>query len=254
MNKQVAKVEAGEAAPMLPVDPMVSMIERVAMDPNADLDKLERMLAMKERLEAKEAEKAFAVAFAQMQSDLPVIAERGEIKNRNGDVQSTYPLWEDVNAALRGPLSDHGLSMSFDRRKEDGKTFIGCIVTHDLGHSRRAEIDLPRDTSGSKNDVQGEGSTVAYGQRYSSKMLINWVSAGTEDDDGAASGARDTISADQYIVLRDALEVSGMEERKFYMAFGHRDPDNADLHVFPANRFDEAIARLKKYTEAKANA
>lgn len=168
--------------------PMVAMIERIAMDPSIPIDRLEKMLAMKERMEEQAAARAFAEAFSRMQSALPVIPERGEIRDRSNKVQSTYPLWEDVNAALRGPLADNGLSMSFDRRKEDGKIFIGCVCTHKLGHSQRAEIDLPRDDSGSKNAVQGEGSTVSYGQRYSSKMLFNWVSEGTEDDDGVRAG------------------------------------------------------------------
>ena len=37
---------------LLPAGPMVSMIERIAMDPNADLAKLERMLELKEKHEA----------------------------------------------------------------------------------------------------------------------------------------------------------------------------------------------------------
>ena len=243
---EVAKFERAET---LPADPMISMIERLAMDPNADLDKLERMLAMKERMEQDAAKKAFAVAFAQMQADLPVIAERGKIKNKAGEVQSTYPLWEDVNAALRGPLSAHGLSMSFDRRKDDGKTIIGCIVTHEMGHSRRAEIDLPRDTSGSKNEVQGEGSTVSYGQRYSSKMLINWISEGTEDDDGQKAGRKTPITEKQFQDLRKLIENSGANEDSFLSVL------KIDaLHELPQSRFYEAEALLRRKMTAKGAA
>lgn len=246
---QVAKIEEQQTA--LPADPMISMIERVATDPSADISKLERMLEMKERMEAKEAERAFAMDFAAMQAELPVIPERGKIKNRAGEVQSTYPLWEDVIAALRGPMAKHGFSMSFDRRKEDGVTYYGCILMHRMGHSKRAEIDLPRDTSGSKNDVQGEGSSVSYGQRYSSKMAINWTSEGTEDDDGERAGAKDTVSPGQYIALRDKLEASGMNPVKFHTAFGHKDPANADLQLFSARLFDDAMKRLDAFMAAK---
>jgi hypothetical protein len=245
----VTKTEPRET--LLPADPMVSMIERIAMDPSSDLDKLERMMAMKERLEADAAKKAYASAFSVMQSQLPIIPERGKIKNKNGDVQSTYPLWEDVIAALRKPLADNGLSMSFDRRREDQRTFFGCIVTHEQGHSQRAEIDLPRDDSGSKNAVQGEGSTVSYGQRYSSKMLINWTSEGSEDDDGVAAAAANTVSAEQYVTLRDLIAETGTDEQKFHLAFGHKDPANADLKLFPAARFSEAKSMLLRKKENK---
>ena len=221
--------------------PMVAMIERIAMDPSIPIDRLEQMLAMKERMDAKAAEKAFAAAFAKMQAALPVIRERGEIKNKDKVVQSTYPLWEDVNAALRGPLSENGLSMSFDRRKEDGKTFIGCSVTHEMGHSRRAEIDLPRDESGSKNAVQGEGSTVSYGQRYSSKMLLNWVSEGTEDDDGTKAAVTDqNISEDQFDELQRLIDRAGIDESVVLTA-----EKIVALYFLPARRFAHVKAKLE---------
>ena len=38
---------------------VLALIERVALDPHADVEKLDRMMAMYERLKAKEAELAF---------------------------------------------------------------------------------------------------------------------------------------------------------------------------------------------------
>jgi hypothetical protein len=40
----------------------LALIERVALDPRADVEKLERMMAMYERLKAKEAELAYNAA------------------------------------------------------------------------------------------------------------------------------------------------------------------------------------------------
>ena len=242
---EVSKIEPSSEVQTSYGGSMVNMIERLVMMPDIPLDRLQQMLDMKERMDAKTAEMAFAAAFAKMQAALPVIAERGKIKNKDGEVQSTYPLWEDVNAALRAPLADNGLSMSFDRRKDDGKVVMGCIVTHEMGHSRRAEIDLPVDTSGSKNAVQGEGSTVSYGQRYSSKMLINWISEGSEDDDGAKAGAA-RIDADQFIALRDLLETSGGDEKKFLAFFKIE-----ILEDMPLKRYGEADAMLRKKIAAK---
>ena len=41
---------------------VLSLIEKVALDPCADVEKLEQMMAMYERLKAKEAELAFNAA------------------------------------------------------------------------------------------------------------------------------------------------------------------------------------------------
>jgi hypothetical protein len=43
---------------------VLALIERVALDPHADVEKLERMMAMYERLKAKEAEFAYNTAKA----------------------------------------------------------------------------------------------------------------------------------------------------------------------------------------------
>ncbi len=237
----------GDAAQVAPVDPMMALIERVVLTPDIPLERLEMVIGMRAERDAAAAEKDFAAAFAKMQAALPVIPKLGAIKNRDGKVQSTYPRWEDVNAAVRQPLADNSFSMSFDRRKENDKIWIGCIVTHARGHSRRVEIDLPRDDSGSKNAVQGEGSTVSYGQRYSSKLLLNWVSEGTEDDNGARAGTVGAVSAEQYVELRDKIEESGIAEAVVLDAHKCQ-----SLEQFPAAAFGEAMRKLANDIARKA--
>mgnify|MGYP000510078735 CR=1 FL=1 len=69
----MTEVAVKETETLLPADPMVSMIERVAMDPNSDLEKLERMLELKKQHDAGEAQKAFASAFAMASTSFPTI-------------------------------------------------------------------------------------------------------------------------------------------------------------------------------------
>ena len=38
---------------------LIQVIEKAAMDPNVDIDKMERLLAMKERIDAKQSEAEF---------------------------------------------------------------------------------------------------------------------------------------------------------------------------------------------------
>ena len=145
-----------------------------------------------------------------------------------------------MNEGLRGPLFKHGFSISFDRRRDEkDRIYVGCIVTHRLGHSRRAEIDLPLDTSGSKSGAQGEGSTVSYGQRYSSKMLLNWVSEGSDDNDGNRPGP--TISEARNNDLRDLIKEAKADETRFLKAYGIN-----NLSDLPANKFDHAVAQLRR--------
>ena len=83
-------------------------------------------------------------------------------------------------------------------------------------------------------------------------MIFN-ISTDDDTDGNTALSPQDTVSAEQFVKLRDKLESSGMKPENFHLAFGHRDPENADLQMFPAAKFKEAMDRLEKYTVAKNN-
>src|SRR5688500_14546934 len=93
----------------LPVDLMayVQVIERAAANPEVDVAKLEKLLELQERILARHAETAFNSAFAEMQSEMPTIAENGEIKV-SGVVRSRYALFEDINDTVKPILKAHG--------------------------------------------------------------------------------------------------------------------------------------------------
>ena len=66
--------DAPEALPAVPTgNDTMSMIERLARDPSFDADKLEKLLAMKERQDAQQAEQAFNEAMIRLQSNPPKI-------------------------------------------------------------------------------------------------------------------------------------------------------------------------------------
>ncbi|MEQ0860656.1 single-stranded DNA-binding protein, partial [Pseudomonas aeruginosa] len=85
-----AVIQAGESATILQV------IQRAAADPACDIEKMERLMAMHERMQSRSAEAEFNASMAAMQSELPSIAERGAI-TVNGQKRSNYATFEDIN-------------------------------------------------------------------------------------------------------------------------------------------------------------
>jgi hypothetical protein len=162
---------------------LLGVIARAARDPNVDIDKMERLLEMQERVLARQAKEEYDAALALLQPDLPVISERGKILNKNGGVQSTYALWEDVNEAIRPLLAEHGFALSFKTGRQGDQVTVTGILSHRLGHREETTVELPSDGSGSKNAVQAIGSSTSYGKRYAAFALLNITSKG-EDDDG----------------------------------------------------------------------
>lgn len=156
---------------------LIQMIERVAMTPEIDINKMERLLEMQERIMARNAKNAFAADFAAMQPELPEIPERGK-----GHGSITYALWEDVNELVKPVLAKFGFGISFRTGREGDRVTVTAILTHKAGHSEETAMELAPDQSGSKNSVQAIGSSTSYGKRYTAAALLNLTSRGEDDD------------------------------------------------------------------------
>lgn len=173
------KVEPEPPAPQ--GDHVALMFERLAKDPGVDVEKLERLIAMQERILKHNAESAFNAAFAAMQPEIPVIAERGRTD------KASYAELEDIVEAIRPILAKHGFALSHRTEWPDpSRVRIVGILTHREGHQRTSEFLSSADSSGSKNAIQALGSAVSYGRRYTTKDLLNIVTR-REDDDGLVS-------------------------------------------------------------------
>lgn len=178
---------------------LLSVISRAASDPNVDIEKMERLMAMHERMIAQQAVVAFNESLSDMQDKLPSVGERGNAAGRY-----TYALWEDINAAIKPILKEHGFALSFRTDFADGVAVTG-VLSHRGGHSEATTIRLPADPSGNKNAVQAVASSVSYGKRYAASALLNLTSHG-EDDDAFASSRPDPAGDPKYADWRASIE------------------------------------------------
>lgn len=209
---------------------MLEIVQRAAIDPRVDVDKLERLMAMAERVKAQEAQASYGRALAKMQPTLPVIDRKGRItiynkadadkpEHERRIVQSTsFARWEDIHDAITPVLSKAGFALSFKPDvASDGKIVITGLLRHKDGHQEEASITLPHDSSGSKNPVQAVGSTLSYGKRYAATMLLNLLTR-DEDDDGQAGGAPadpEWITATEVANLNVLMDEAGVNRERF---------------------------------------
>jgi hypothetical protein len=192
---------------------LIQVIERAARDPNIDIDKMERLLAMQERITARQAEAAYAAALARLQPKLPTISERGSIKNNSGAVQSRYALWEDIVGIIGPILASEGFSLSFRIAHPDKQIEVTGVLQHEAGHKVSTSIQLPSDTSGSKNAVQAVASSVSYGKRYTAGALLN-LRTGEADRDGQ-DPEPEMVSEEQIANLQALITEVGADKVKF---------------------------------------
>lgn len=198
-----------------PAHAMVAMIERVMMNPAADIEKMKELEAMFVRMTDRQAKIDFDEALSQMQGELPVIDRRGKIEirakdnkgERNGEVQQStpYALWEDISEGIKPVLAKYGFSLTFRTGlADDGRVKVTGILARG-GHREESTMILQHDATGSKNAVQAIGSSTSYGKRYTASALLNLTSRG-EDDDGKAGGAEPKITEGQITALRILIE------------------------------------------------
>lgn len=227
------------------VPALLEMIGRLATDPATDVSKFRELLQLQREVIADEAKAAFNSAMAHLQPRLPRIKKNGEVTfeqpkgSGNFVVAFKYARWEDVDTAIRGILNEEGFSLSFNTKQRVGEgggvVVIGKLL-HIAGHSETAEFPLPLDTSGGKSNLQGMASSTSFGQRYTTKMLLNLIFEG-EDTDGV--GPPPTITPDQAGQIAKKIDEVGANLEAFlnYMS-------SPSIALIPALRFDAAMAAL----------
>lgn len=180
---EVAKMERHEAEAHQIADPMVSMIERVVMNPDADLEKLERMLVMKERIDAQNARVAFAGALSAARAEIPPIVKDATVdfSSAKGRTHYKHETLAGIAKAIDPILARHGISYRFRTTQENGGVRVSCIIAHAAGHSEETSLSCAPDSSGNKNSFQAVGSAVTYLQRYTLKAALG-LSAEVDDD------------------------------------------------------------------------
>jgi ribosomal protein L37AE/L43A len=172
-----------------PADPMLALVERAARDPGVDVEKMERLLAMAERLNAQKAKTEYAGAMNRAQLEMRPVANDSD----NPQTRSRYASYGALDRAVRPIYTAHGFSLSFGTKATGtDRIIVTCEISHSAGHTREVEIDMPADGKGAKGgDVMTKthatGSAVSYGMRYLLKMIFN-LAAGEYDDDGNAAG------------------------------------------------------------------
>ena len=249
----IAKHDEGQA--VAPADPMVSMIERLVLNPDADLDKLERMLALKRDHDRDNARVAFAAALAAARSKIPPIIKDATVDftSSKGRTHYKHETLAGIAKVIDPILSEFGLSYRFRTDQGNGGVRVTCIIAHAHGHSEETSLTCAPDGSGSKNPFQAVGSAVTYLQRYTLKAALG-LSAEIDDDAQSAAPRPDsqvmrevkTISQEQFVQIREKADEADVSEDQITKAAGIE-----HLHDLPADSFYPLMRKLQATINAR---
>jgi pyruvoyl-dependent arginine decarboxylase (PvlArgDC) len=189
---------------------LLAIIERAANSPEFDLDRLEKLLVLKERWDANEARNAYIAAMAAFKANPPKILKNKHVAYRNkagGLTEYDHATHSEVVEKIAAGLAAHGLSHSWGINQTVDGIEVTCAVTHVRGHFERATLRAVADESGGKNSIQAIGSAITYLQRYTLLSATGLTSADIEDNDGRGMPEIPEAPADAWISLKDAAEL-----------------------------------------------
>lgn len=239
MASELVKQESGGELTLLDV------IARAARDPNVDVAKMERLVALRQQIAKDEAEVSFKRDMAAIQSELPVI-----LKSTKGH-NFMYARLEDIDRATQPLLTRYGFSVSYDSELTDRGVVWRCTVSHREGHERTYSVPpLPADKTGSKNDVQAIFSAGSYGQRYAFCMAFKIVPRGMDDNGASTSFITDEQAMRLSDMLNDAEIRPGSARLKKFLEWAEADKV-AHIQAF---RYEACVQMLRQAAAKKEGA
>jgi hypothetical protein len=219
MNAVVERAPSHSQLPALSdATALIQAIERAALNPQVDIEKMERLFAMQKEIMARQAETEFNAAMAAAQSEIPTI--KGNKKNtQTGSFYADLVAVCDVAMPI---ITKHGFSLSFSQGDcpIEGRIRVICQCAHARGHSRHYHWDAPIDTVGikgvqNKTQIHGEASSFSYAQRYLTKLAFNLRIEGEDNDGNKAGGGPVLITEKQAADLNAKISEVGANKAAF---------------------------------------
>lgn len=220
-----------------------------AVQQGTPVEQLEKLVDLHERMEQREARRAYFVALAQFQESAPLVkqSETAKIATRGGGSYSyTFAPLDEIVRTIAPHLIRHGLSYRWDTAVDKNTIRVTCTVSHTGGHSESSSMTLPIDNASAMSEQQKVGAAMTFGQRRSLTAALGLV---TTDSDAPASEDTTPISEEQADQLDDMLDATGVDRVKFLRWIGCE-----RVHLIPAARFGEAMRELKRAGERRTKA
>jgi hypothetical protein len=184
---QIRETNALAVQEAQPTTPMSLLA--LALSNGAAIEVIERLSALQEKAQDRDAEVQFNLAMNAAQAEIVRVAP----DLTNPQTNSKYASYPTLDRKIRPVYIRHGFSLSFNTESPLPEVVrVLCYVAHKDGHTRTSQVDMPADGKGAKgNDVMTKthaaGSAMQYGMRYLLKLIFN-VSVGVDDDGNSAGG------------------------------------------------------------------
>lgn len=227
-----------------PPDEFLALIEKVALNPDIDAEKLKVIVGLKLQLEDRAAEKAFDAAMQEAQKEVKAL-QWDKINNESS--KNRWVSFPKIDAMLQPIREKYGFSESFGVEPElpapnlmmmySDVTYKGKEGTH------RRRFHLPMSISGDgpkgggvMTGAQAVGNGSSYGMRYLEKLIWKIPMLVDRDDNDGNPVQGNTVTEAQVKELRKLFDkLPAARQRKALEHFKLDIPDTEPLHTALAN-------------------
>lgn len=220
---------------------------RVAIERDTPVEQLEKLVELHERMEARQAAREFARAFAAFQAEVPSIKrnKEGKVLSTKGNYSFTYADLDETVMTIRPIAAKNGLSFGWDHVvTKDTLTSI-FTVRHEAGHSVSNQYMLPVDNPSGMSPQQKVGAAQTFADRRSMNSGLGLTSS---DEDAEAIAAVDPtpINDDQAIIINDLIAETAANVQKV-LTFA----DAESIAKIRAIDYERVVAALEERKDAK---
>lgn len=226
------------AAP--PSDPVAQLF---AMAESLTPDALERMVALAERVQDRQAAIAIQDAHTGFQAECPSIVhnDEAEIATKSGARYSyTFASLDHIARQIAPYLAAHGLSYTWDSTLESDRVSCTCTLRHVGGGERTATFTAPTESDAKMSGAQRAAAALTYAKRQSLVQVLGITTGETDND--ARRPTPEKITAKEAADLRSMIEEVGGPG---YEASVLKWAAVESLEDMPADLLPKAIATLE---------
>ena len=230
---------------------LLVMIERLATNPQLNIEVFDRLLLARRQEEDRAAERAFNSAMSQAKGELQPVLKTRDVdypSKREGGQRTKYKYeaFADVARVVDPVFAAHGLAYRFSVAQGGELVRVTCIVSHALGYSERVTLESKVDPGQTgMSMVQALGSALTYLQRYSLRAAIG-LAAALDDDGRGAGGSSPKIVVEQADELRKLFEETGRSMATMLNLIGVAEIDDLTVDQFMRVRAALNLAKAEK--------
>lgn len=203
-EKQLAMREEPSVAMML-----AGIVEKGITE--ANVSAMSQLIALKERMDNKQAERDFSAAFVALQQEMPVIVAQSVIPNRG-----KYERFEDLMKVVQPLLTKHGFALSFSNDIKEGRVVETCHLMHVGGHSKDTSFAVKVGKADTESQADCKAATTSK-----RRALLDALNIVVRQDCLIEEGENDAETEGRFISpkdaanLRDRVEACGADKKKF---------------------------------------